>query len=139
METKLTPERQADLAGGASLPAIIGMIYGIVYFFEYSHLPKTVPVILVFGGVGSLISVQTSIWVFFSPPGRSWRKAFAAVSSFIPYLYSLFLMGYLGLWSAWENISAYHGIWPILAAVFWILAGWRMLFVLGKISRKERN
>ncbi|HWA70477.1 MAG TPA: hypothetical protein VG821_11675 [Rhizomicrobium sp.] len=137
MEAKLSPERHASLAGGAIVPAIAGIIYGVIYFFEYPTPPRTTAAILFVGGIASLIFIQTTIWVFFSPPGRSWGKALAAISVFIPYLYSLFLMGYLGLWKLWLGISAYHGVLPILVAIFWTSVGWRMLFVLGKITRKE--
>jgi hypothetical protein len=83
--------------------------------------------------------VQAMVWVFFSPAGRSWRKALAAFSTVIPYFYSLLLVGYLGFWEMWRSVVAFHGVGAIIAPLFWMLAGWRMLYVLGQISRKDSN
>ena len=125
----------ADRSGGASLPAIVGIIYGIVYYFEYNSI--VIALILSIGGVVSIICIQAMMWVFYSPPGRSWALAAAAFSTLIPWAYSLFLICFLGLWNGWFAITRYHGVGAAIAAIFWVLVGWRMLYMLGRISRKE--
>jgi uncharacterized BrkB/YihY/UPF0761 family membrane protein len=139
MANKIPPEVWASLTGGASLPAFVGAVYGAAYYFEYPLLPRVVPAALILGGIASIICIQAMLRVFFGPEGRSWAMSAAAFSTFIPYFYSLFLMAYLGLWNGWRAVAAYHGPGAIVAALFWTLAGWRMLYVLGKISRKDSN
>lgn len=132
----LSVSQRADLIGGTSLPAIAGIIYGVARLVEHGR--ETLALVLVGGGIVSLILVQTSVWVFYSPPGRSWRGALAALGSLGPYAYSLLLGGYLGLWSLWQTVAHGGPIGTIGVAIFWTLVGWRMLFVLGRITRRER-
>ncbi len=133
----LPAENYASLTGGVVLPALVGTIYGVAYYFEYASIE--VALILVLGGIASIICAQAMMGVFYAPPGRSWTKAIAALSTFVPYFYSLFLMVFFGLWHGWIAVTKYHGLGAIVAAIFWLLVGWRMLFVLGKITRKERT
>jgi small-conductance mechanosensitive channel len=124
-----------DLIGGVSFPAMLAALYGAYRLFVGNE-NVVVSIILVCGGLLTLLVIGPYVSVISSEGRRSWTGALAALGGLIPYLLSLFLMGYLGLYALWETVTRSFSIWVLLAALFWFLIGWRQLYVLGKLQRK---
>ena len=127
--------RKADLIGGVVVPAILAVAYASFRLITW-HESSVVSLILLGGGLLSIVIVGPYATLIASEERRNWTGAFIALSSLIPYLLSLFLMGYLGLFGLWKAATVSRSFWSVLAALFWLLVGWRMLFMLGKLQRE---
>lgn len=132
---ELSPTKRADLIGGPTLPSIAAALYGIYLVFRGAGDGSVHPYVLIAGGLLSVICVSAYVTAVFAPPGRSWGMTFASLSAFIPYMFSLYLMGYHGVWALWTAATRYGGVGPIILGAIWLLAGWRLLYTLDRIRR----
>lgn len=126
---------RSELIGGVAVPATLAAGYGAFRLITGGD-NTVVNVILVSGGLLTLLVIGPYASVISSEERRSWSGALTALGGFIPYLLSLFLMGYLGIYALWETVTKSLSIWSVLGALFWLLVGWRQLYVLGKLQRK---
>ena len=120
--------RNRDLmAARVALPVLIALIYGIYKFvvlgvtaehYLYTYLP-------VIGAVASLVSLMTFSAVVMTEE-RSVRAMFGALSGFVPYVFSLYLMGFLGGYGIWQSTNPFS-IWGVVKGLFWIVLGYRLL------------
>jgi len=121
------------------MAAIFGVVelvrHGVgLKYWPYTYLP-------LLGGLASCVAIVPYVATIKAPSGRSWRLVAGALSMFIPYLFSLYLMGFLGVWMIVRAVTSHPFAWGhVLAGVFWVLFGWRMLFMLGEVQRQlSRN
>src|SRR5665213_2165110 len=128
--------RETELVGGVAFPAFLAIIYGTVQFFRHGGgLPLfAITYIPFLGGVASLVAILAYTHTIKEPEGRSWALTAGSLSVFIPYLFSLYLIAFLGAWAAFRAVTAHPLAWGhALVGGFWFLAGSRMLYVLGQI------
>lgn len=132
--------RETDLLGGVTVPAFASVIYGIVQLVRHGaglHVAAFTYLPLL-GGVVSIVATMAHIATLKAPEGRSWALTAGAFAILLPYVFSLYLMGYLGVWAIWRAVAAHPLAWGhALAGTFWLLIGWRMLYVLGQINRRN--
>ena len=122
------------LAAGPSVPAIIALLYGAYKFYDLgfatdNYLYTYVPIL---GATISVVCVLLYVNLI-GKPGRSVIKSLIALSGFIPYAYSLYLMGFLGAYSLWLLLSNFT-IGGLVFGLFWIVVGYRMLYTFWKIT-----
>ncbi|KQQ72398.1 hypothetical protein ASF70_12755 [Rhizobium sp. Leaf321] len=59
--------------------------------------------------------------------GRSWGKAVSAFGGLIPYVYSLYVMGYVGVWSLIQLFTVSFTWSGLILGLFGIGIGYRIL------------
>jgi hypothetical protein len=128
--------RDEDLLMAKPLvPAVVAFIYGIYKFYDLgfstdNYLYTYIPV------VGSALSI-ISVWMYVSSmsvkPTRSISNMLKGYSGFIPYLFSLYLIGFLGLYSLWLLFSGFT-FGTFIFGVVWVLLGYRMLYTFWVIT-----
>jgi len=128
--------RDEDLLMAKPLvPAVVAFIYGIYKFYDLGfstdeYLYTYIPV------VGSALSI-ISVWMYVSSmsvkPKRSISNMLKGYSGFIPYLFSLYLIGFLGLYSLWLLFSSFT-FGTFMFGVVWVLLGYRMLYTFWVIT-----
>jgi len=128
-----------QLTAGIDGPACVAVIYGVVELFRHglalSGWPSTYLPLL--GGVAVIASLPVYLHAFKAPDGRSWGLAAGSLLVFVPYLFSLYLMGFLGAWAIYRAVTAHPLAWGhALAGAFWIVAGW---FMLSQLHRYQTH
>ena len=124
------------------MPAIAAVIFGLYGLFklgfDLGQFSSTY--LLIFGGLVSMwcTAIYTSV-VFYPPDRRSWVLTFGALGAFVPYVFSLYLIGSLGFWAGWRAIYMRLGFGHLVVAAFWIFSGLAMLHGLSKIKRSAQN
>jgi hypothetical protein len=126
--------QEAELTGGIIVPSIFATAYG-AYLLFVEGSQDWEGLVLTLGGIISVLSIHPYTNVIKSEARRSWSSSLAAVSVMVPYALSLFLMGYLGVFGVWRAIANNEGAWSLFAAAFWLLVGWRLLYMIGKLQR----
>ncbi len=129
--------RQVDLTGGATLAAWAAIIYGLILIFR-NHGVNDHPgrAYLVLGwAVASIVLVAGYVGVIFNPPKQKWIGLTFAFASAVPFFFSLYLFFVLGLLDGYDAVAKHRSVWSIILAVFWLLAGSRMFYMMRQISR----
>ena len=138
------PPGPADTVAGRVLAAIIAvMIYGISKFasmgFSWDNCPYTY--IPVFGGV----IASAGLLIFSDCVITRGEAKWEILVQFMPHLFALYLMGFLGVYAIYRGVTGVFSISSIIAGVFWIAAGYLMLHQLyvitelkGILSKLER-
>jgi hypothetical protein len=68
------------------------------------------------------------------------RKNLLALLGFLPYLYGLYVIGFLGLFTIFEGIVGKFSFWAMLGGVFWVFLGFHLLYrfyLMTEIVRKH--
>jgi hypothetical protein len=82
----------------------------------------------------SMTAIYLWVWLLRSDQNyRSLKKALAAWSYIIAYLFSLYIMGFFGVRGLWEAYSA-RSVIGAVAGIFWIWFGYRVLYRLWLLS-----
>jgi hypothetical protein len=122
------------VAGAASFAVVYGVVelvrHGVgLQFWPSTYLP-------LFGGMASVVAVRAHTKTFSAPEGaRSWALTMGAAASFIPYVFSLYLLAFLGGWAIWRAVISHPLAWGhALAGLFWVWAGWFMVWELGQLQ-----
>jgi len=122
------------VAGAASFAVIYGVVELIrrgvaLQFWPSTYLP-------LFGGIASVLAARAQTPTFSAPDGaRSWALMVGAAAMFIPYVFSLYLLGFLGGWAIWRAVTSHPMAWGhALAGLFWVWAGWFMISELGLLQ-----
>ncbi|WP_027142923.1 hypothetical protein [Mesorhizobium sp. WSM3626] len=121
--------KQAELVGKPLLAIAIVVIYGVYRVAQEGVLPFVWPngTILVVGGTLSAVCVFVYARTIESGAQPSARKAVAAFSGLIPYAYSLYVIGYVGIWSLIQLFTVAFTIFGLLLGLFGVLLGYRIL------------
>jgi hypothetical protein len=156
--TKITvaPELQGAkgdiVAARIEVPILAAMIYGI---FEFIRLGRSQDHYLytyapVLGGVAASVGLFTYYFLVSVERKRS-RKPLLALLGFLPYFYSLYVMGILGVYTLYvmgilgvytiyEGVAGVFSIWSMIGGVFWLFVGFHLIYrfsLLTEIVRKH--
>jgi hypothetical protein len=109
----------------ANVISLIGIviIYGIYKFVSLGvsldHYLYTY--ILLFGGLAA--TVGFFIYIEFL---RRSRRGLLMLLGYIPYLFSLYVIGFLGVYGLYMGLFQAFSIWSIVAGLIWIVIGYQI-------------
>jgi hypothetical protein len=117
------------LAARIEVPILAVMIYGIVGFIRlgwsvdhyfYTYAP-------VLGGVAASVGLFTYFFIVSVRRKRSWKNLLVLLG-FLPYFYSLYIIGVLGLYTIFEGIVGVFSFWSMIGGVFWVFVGFHLIY-----------
>src|SRR6478752_4459420 len=117
------------LAARIEVPILAVMIYGIVGFIRlgwsvdhyfYTYAP-------VLGGVAASVGLFTYFFIVSVRRKRSWKNLLVLLG-FLPYLYSLYIIGVLGLYAIFEGIVGVFSFWSMIGGLFWVFVGFHLIY-----------
>lgn len=117
------------IAARIEVPILVVMIYGIVEFIRlgwsqdyyfYTYAP-------VLGGVAASVGLFTYFFLV-SVKRKKSRKNLLVLLGFLPYFYSLYIMGVLGLYTIYEGIIGKFSFWSMIGGLFWVFLGFHLIY-----------
>jgi hypothetical protein len=117
------------LAARIEVPILAVMIYGIVQFIRlgwslehyfYTYAP-------VLGGVAASVGLFTYFFLVSMERKRSWKNLLVLLG-FLPYFYSLYTIGVLGLYTILGGIVGVFSFWSMIGGVFWVFVGFHLIY-----------
>jgi hypothetical protein len=138
----LVSGREFDLRAGITLaPTLIFIGYGVVKFFTLgtalTHWPDTY--LAVAGGVASWISVLLWGVIVSGRKRASILRSVSAFSAFIPMLYSLYAIAYLGIYTIYASTIISFSVLGILFGAVCVASGYRMANGLAALTGLPRR
>ena len=126
-----------DLRAGETLaPTGVFIIYGVVKFFTlgtaFAHWPDTY--LAVIGGLASWLAVLLWMRIVFGDRKPSLFRSLCAFAAFIPMLYSIYAIAYLGVYGVYYSIVDSFSVLGILFALICIGLGYRMAYRLAALT-----
>ena len=117
------------IAARIEVPILVVMIYGIVEFIRLGwsqdyYLYTYAPVL---GGVAASVGLFTYFFLV-SVERKKGRKNLLVLLGFLPYFYSLYIMGILGLYTICEGIVGKFSFWSMIGGVFWVFLGFHLIY-----------
>ena len=141
----VAPELQGTkgdiIAARIEVPILVAMIYGVVEFVRlgwsrdyslFTYLP-------VLGGVAASAGLFTYFFVVSAERKRSWKTRRVLLAS-LPYLYALYIMAVLGLYTIYEGVIGSFSLWSMIGGIFWIFVGFHLIYrfyLMTEIVRKH--
>jgi len=129
------------VAARIEVPILVVMIYGIFGFvrlgFSQDHYLFTYAPVL--GGLAASVGLFTYYFLVSTERNRS-RKTLLVLLGFLPYLFSVYVMAVLGLYTIFEGIIGAFSIWSMIGGVFWIFLGFHLMYrfyLMTEIVRKH--
>ena len=129
------------VAARIEVPILLVMIYGIVEFFRLGwsldHYFFTYAPVL--GGVAASVGLFTYVFLVLVDRKRRWRTLLVPLG-FLPYIYSLYIIGVLGLYTIFEGVIGVFSFWSMIAGLFWIFVGFHLtyrFYLLTEIVRQH--
>jgi hypothetical protein len=117
------------LAARIEVPILVVMIYGIVEFIRlgwsreyclYTYAP-------VLGGIAASAGLFTYFFVV-SVERKQSRKNLLALFGLLPYLYALYIMGVLGLYTISRGVIGDASAWSMIGGVIWVFVGFHLIY-----------
>ena len=117
------------VAARIEVPIVVVIIYGIVGFIRrgwsldhyfYTYAP-------VLGGVAASVGLFTYFFLVSVRRKRSW-KTLLVLLGLLPYLYSLYIIGFLGLYTIFEGVLGVFSLWSMIGGVFWVFLGFHLSY-----------
>ena len=111
------------------VPILAAMIFGIVEFIRlgwsldhyfYTYAP-------VLGGVAASAGLFTYFFLVSVRRKRSWKNLLALLG-FLPYFYSLYIIGVLGLYTIFEGVVGAFSFWSMIGGLFWVFVGFHLMY-----------
>ena len=117
------------IAARIEVPILVTMVYGIVEFIrlgssEDYYLYTYAPVL---GGVAASAGLFTYFFLV-SVERKKSRKNLLVLLGFLPYFFSLYMMGFPGLYTIYEGIIGKFSFWSMIAGVFWVFLGFHLMY-----------
>ena len=117
------------IAARIEVPILVVMIYGIVEFIRLGwsrdyYLYTYAPVL---GGVAASVGLFTYFFLVSVERKKSW-KGLLFLLGLLPYFYSLYIMGGLGLYTIYEGLIGKFSFWSMLGGVFWVFIGFHLIY-----------
>jgi len=81
----------------------------------------------VLGGVAASVGLFTYFFLV-SVERKKSRKNLLVLLGFLPYFYSLYIMGILGLYTIFEGIIGKFSLLSMIGGVFWIFLGFHLIY-----------
>src|SRR5262249_6393812 len=117
------------LAARIEVPILAAMIYGIVEFirlgWSQDHYLYTYAPVL--GGAAASAGLFTYLFLV-SVERKKSRKNLLVLFGLLPYLYSLYIMGVLGLYTIYEGVIGTFSFWSMIGGVFWVFVGFHLMY-----------
>ena len=117
------------VAARIEVPVLVVMIYGIVEFvrlgWSQDHYLYTYAPVL--GGVAASVGLFTYFFLVSVRRKRSW-KTLLFLLALLPYFYSLYIMGVLGLYTIFEGVMGKFSFWSMISGLFWIFVGFHLIY-----------
>ena len=133
MDSTVAPELKGTkgdiIAARIEVPILVVMIYGIVEFirlgwsqdyYVYTYAP-------VLGGVAASVGLFTYC-LLVSVERKKSRKNLLVLLRFLPYFYSLYIIGVLGLYTIFEGVVGVFSFWSMIGGVFWVFVGFHLIY-----------
>ena len=146
METfTVAPELEGtkgDIAAARiEVPILAVMTYGIVNFIKLGlsqdHYWHTYAPVL--GGVAASVGLFTYFFIVSVRRKRSW-KTLLVLLGFLPYFYSLYVIGFLGMYTIYEGVAGVFSVWTMIGGIFWVFLGFHLIYrfyLMTEIVRKH--
>lgn len=117
------------IAARIEVPILVVMIFGIVEFIRLGwskdyYLHTYAPVL---GGVAASVGLFTYFFLV-SVERKKSRKNLLVLLGFLPYFYSVYIMGVLGLYTIYEGIIGKFSVWSMIGGVFWVFLGFHLIY-----------
>jgi hypothetical protein len=117
------------IAARIEVPILVVMTYGIVEFIRLGwsqdyYLYTYAPVL---GGVAASVGLFTYFFIVSVRRKRSWKNLLVLLA-FLPYFYSLYIIGVLGLYTIFEGIVGVFSFWSMLSGIFWVFMGFHLIY-----------
>jgi hypothetical protein len=129
------------VAARIEVPILLVMLYGVVEFvrlgWSQDHYLYTYAPVL--GGVAASVGLFTYFFLVSVRHKRSW-KGLLRLLGLLPYFYSLYIMGVLGLYTIFEGLLGKFSFWSMLGGVFWLFVGFHLIYrfyLMTEIVRKH--
>src|SRR5882672_2575554 len=117
------------VAARIEVPILVVMIYRIVEFvrlgWSQDHYLYTYAPVL--GGVAASVGLFTYYFLVSVERKRS-RKRLLGLLGFLPYFYSLYIMGVLGLYTIYEGIIGKFSFWSMIGGLFSVFLGFHLIY-----------
>jgi hypothetical protein len=117
------------MAARIEVPILVAMIYGIVEFirlgWSLDHLLYTYAAVL--GGAAASAGLFTYFFLVSAERNSSRQKLLLLFGS-LPYLYSLYIMGVLGLYTIFEGLISKFSFLSMMGGVFWVFLGFHLIY-----------
>src|SRR5579871_6353698 len=117
------------VAARIEVPILVAMIYGIVEFVRFgwspNHFLYTYAAVL--GGIAASAGLFTYFFLV-SAERSERRKNLLVLFGFLPYLYSLYIMGVLGLYTIFEGLIGKFSLLSMIGGVFWVFVGFHLIY-----------
>ena len=129
------------VAARVEAPIIAVMIYGIYKFIELGvsldHYLYTYTPLL--GGVAASAGLLTYYFIVARPHKKSWKNLLLLLG-FLPYFFSLYVIGFLGLYRIYGGVVGEFSIWSLIVGLFWVVVGYRIInqfYLMTEIVRRH--
>jgi hypothetical protein len=117
------------LAARIEVPVLAAMIYGVVEFMRLGwsrdHILYTYAPVL--GGVAASAGLFTYFFLI-SVERTNSRKNLLFLLGLIPYLYALYIMGVLGLYTILEGVIGEDSVWSMIGGILWVFIGFHLMY-----------
>ena len=117
------------MAARIEVPILVAMIYGIVEFIRLGwsadHFLYTYAAVL--GGAAASAGLFTYFFLVSAERNRS-RKNLLVLFGVLPCLYSLYIMGVLGLYTIFEGLIGELSFLSMIGGVFWVFVGFHLIY-----------
>lgn len=117
------------MAARIEVPIVVAMIYGIFEFgrlgWSADHFLYTYAAVL--GGAAASAGLFTYFFLI-SVERSSSRKNLLFLFGCLPYLYALYIMGILGLYTIFEGLISKFSFLSMIGGVFWVFVGFHLFY-----------
>jgi len=117
------------MAARIEVPILVAMIYGIVEFIRLGwstdHFLYTYAAVL--GGVAASAGLFTYFFLVSAQRNRG-RKNLLVLFGSLPYVYSLYVMGVLGLYTIFEGLIGKLSVLSMIGGIFWVFVGFHLIY-----------
>ena len=117
------------VAARIEVPILVVMIYGVLEFirlgWSQDHYLYTYAPVL--GGVAASVGLFTYFFLVSVRRRRSWKNLLFLLA-LLPYFYSLYIMGVLGLYTIFEGVIGKFSFWSMISGLFWIFVGFHLIY-----------
>src|SRR3954453_12940843 len=126
---KLRGTKGDIIAARIEVPILVAMIYGVVGFIRlgWSQAYYLYTYAAVLGGVAASVGLFTYFFLV-SVDRKKRRKILLFLLGLLPYFYSLYVMGILGLYTIYEGIIGKFSFWSMIGGVFWVFLGFHLIY-----------
>ena len=117
------------IAARIEVPILAAMVFGIVQFarlgWSPDHFLYTYAAVL--GGIAASAGLFTYFFLV-SAQRSSSRKNLRLLFGCLPCLYSLYIMGVLGLYTIFEGLISKLSFWSMIGGVLWVFVGFHLIY-----------